>query len=88
MNEYLLDYAEIGDSDSIATLLIPTMEYYLNIDTKYYILYELRGLDDFTALHIASNEGDIKMIDLLLKHAANIECLTKFNRTPLFLAVM
>lgn len=40
MNEHLLDYAEIGDSDSIATLLIPTMEYYLNIDTKYYILNE------------------------------------------------
>lgn len=52
------------------------------------IISHTRGLDDFTALHIASNEGDIKMINLLLKNGANIECLTKFNRTPLFLAVM
>lgn len=35
MNMHLIDYAELGDVESIKTLLIPTMEYYLNIDTKY-----------------------------------------------------
>lgn len=35
MNEHLLDYAELGDVDSIKLLLIPTKEYYLNVDTKY-----------------------------------------------------
>lgn len=35
MNEHLLDYAELGDADSIRTLLIPTKEYYLNVDSRY-----------------------------------------------------
>ncbi|CAD8196387.1 unnamed protein product [Paramecium octaurelia] len=80
MNEHLLDYAELGDAQSIETLLIPTIEYYLDVDTK--------GLDDWTALHFASNEGNLDIVNILLKHGATVDALTKFSRTPFFLTVM
>ncbi|CAK61788.1 unnamed protein product (macronuclear) [Paramecium tetraurelia] len=80
MNEHLLDYAELGDAQSIETLLIPTIEYYLDVDTK--------GLDDWTALHFASNEGNLNIVDILIKHGATVDALTKFSRTPFFLTVM
>ncbi|CAD8123426.1 unnamed protein product [Paramecium sonneborni] len=80
MNEHLLDYAELGDEESINTLLIPTNEYYINIDTK--------GLDDWTALHFASNEGNLEIINILLKNGATVDSLTKFQRTPFFLTVI
>ena len=88
-SEHLLDYAELGDALSIETLLIPTIEYYLDIDTKYYqYIYYFRGLDDWTALHFASNEGNFNIINILLKHGATVDALTKFQRTPFFLTVM
>lgn len=79
MNEHLLDYAELGDIDSIKNLLESRTEFYLDIDTK--------GLDDWTPLHMAANEGYVDIIHLLLDHAANIEASTKLGRTPLMIAV-
>lgn len=48
----------------------------------------LRGLDDWTALHFASNEGNLDIVNILIKHGAKIDALTKFQRTPFFLTVM
>lgn len=80
MNEHLIDFTEMGDEQAVSNLLESKSEFYLDIDT--------RGLDNWTPLHIAANEGYNDIIILLLKEGANIEALTKFNRTPLLLAVL
>lgn len=48
----------------------------------------IRGLDDWTPLHFAANEGYPNLINILLNNEANIEAITKFQRTPLIVAVL
>ena len=42
------------------------------------MIYMNRGLDDWTALHFASNEGNLEIVNILLKHGATVDSLTKF----------
>lgn len=39
---------------------------------------KLRGLDNWTALHFASNEGYTEVVKLLLENGASVDVLTKF----------
>jgi len=46
-----------------------------------------KGLDNWTALHFASNNGSLKMVEELLKQQAiEVNPLSTLNRTPLHLA--
>jgi len=49
-----------------------------------------RGLDNWTALHFAANEGHTEVVKELLSHKADIERepISSINRTPLHLAAM
>lgn len=42
------------------------------------VLNKIRGLDDWTALHFASNEGNVEIVTLLLQHGASVDVITKF----------
>ena len=47
-----------------------------------------KGLDDWTALHIAVNENYDQVLLVLLENGANIEANTSIGRTPLHLAAL
>ncbi len=48
-----------------------------------------RGLDQWTALHFAANEGHLDVIKELLKHEElELEPMSSINRTPLHLAAI
>ena len=46
-----------------------------------------QGVFGYTPLHEAANSGHLKVIELLLHHGADVNCLTVSNSTPLHLAV-
>ena len=50
-------------------------------------LLQVRDYHDNTPLHIAAKMGNVKIINLLLKHGSNIEAINTMDHTPLFLAV-
>jgi ankyrin repeat protein len=45
-------------------------------------------LDDWTALHMASNNGHYKVVEVLLNNEANIEAKTTMSRTPLHISCL
>lgn len=45
-------------------------------------------LDDWTALHLAANEGYAEVVQILIKHGANIEAETRMNRRALHIACL
>jgi ankyrin repeat protein len=51
-----------------------------------YIDINAKGLDDWTALHFASNEANIAVVKILCARGANIEAITRNKRTALHLA--
>ena len=61
MQEKLFDAAELGSYNDLKDLLDKTKNPYpLDLNS--------RGLDGWTALHFASNEGHLKIVNLLLKN--------------------
>ena len=74
--------AQVGNHDIAAFLLS------LSIDTNAISMYSYFASDARTALHFAVENQDIKMIQLLLEHNANIEDVQNTNGTPLMLAVL
>ena len=76
-NQAFLLACEYGDPATLHKLLqIPD----LDINTT--------GLDRFTALHFAVDEGHMEIVNELLKAGADVECRSSFERTPLHLAAI
>jgi len=71
----------MGDEKTIVQLLEERKKtYYINVNAL--------GLDDWTALHFACDEGNLNIVSILLIHKANVNLKTTFHRTPLHMAVM
>ena len=80
--EIYWDLAEIGDLEGLKLLLLAE-------NSVYPIDLNAKSLDDYTALHLACNEGHIKVISLLLEQAQiDIEAKTSMYRTPLHIAAI
>ena len=47
-----------------------------------------KTLDDWTALHLAANEGHIQIVELLLKNDINKEAITKMGRKAIHIATI
>jgi ankyrin repeat protein len=58
----------------------------LLLDRKANIEFALAE-NDRTALHIAAKEGHLAAVQLLLSRKANVDAMTKDQRTPLHFAV-
>jgi len=79
--ENLWDAAEMGDLNRLIELLASNNKPYpLDLNAK--------TLDDWTALHLASNEGHWQIIELLLKNDINKEAITKMGRKALHIAAI
>lgn len=79
-NNLFLTAAEKGDKANILNLLDKKIHGDLTADI------DVKGLDDFTPLHLAVAESKTDVIDILLDNGASIEAVTSFLRTPLHLA--
>lgn len=80
-NEALWDAAESGNCEKVKNLLDKTKQAYPGeINSK--------GLDDWTALHMAANSGQYEVVEYLLDNDANIEAKTSMSRTPLHISCM
>lgn len=79
--EQLWDAAEMGDLAKLKSiLLINENAYTLDINVK--------GLDKWTALHHACNEGHTALVEFLLSQGADIESKTKMERRSLHIAAI
>ncbi len=77
----LWDAAEIGDLQKLIKILEKSQtKLPLNINTK--------GLDDYTALHLAALEGHPEIVRKLIEHEANVESVTSMGRKPLHIACL
>lgn len=82
-NQDLLLSAEVGNVEDVVRLLDKTQLQDLIADLNH------RGLDQWTALHFAANEGHVTVIAELLKHPdLEREPMSSINRTPLHLAAI
>jgi ankyrin repeat protein len=45
-------------------------------------------IDDWTALHLAANEGHAEIIDILIQYKANLEAETKMERRAIHIAAL
>lgn len=80
-NEALWDASEDGNWEKAKNLLDKVKQAYpAEINSK--------ALDDWTALHMASNNGHYKVVEVLISNDANIEAKTSMARTPLHLSCM
>lgn len=80
-NEALWDAAESGNCEKVKDLLNKSKQAYpAEINSK--------GLDDWTALHMAANSGQLDVVEFLLDSDANIEAKTSMSRTPLHISCM
>ena len=77
-NEMLWDYAELGEAQKLQELL--THEKAIDLNSTL--------LDDWTALHLAANEGHKEVVRVLLDFGANIEAETRMNRRALHIACL
>ena len=81
-NERLWDSSELGDIETMKSL-IKTNKLAFSFDIN------AKSLDDWTALHLACNEGHIQIVELLLAHnKINIEAETTMKRRPLHIAAI
>ena len=75
----LWDACELG--------LINELSDMLNQDKSNFPLdINSKSLDDWTALHLASNENNYQIIDILLNNGGNVEAQTTIKRTALHIA--
>lgn len=75
-NEALWDHSELGEVQKLQDLL--TREKAIDINSTL--------LDDWTALHLAANEGHQEVVKVLIDFGANIEAETRMNRRALHIA--
>jgi protein-serine/threonine kinase len=80
VSEDLLMAAEMGDLQKVCSLIDKEQqgEFVANI--------RFQGLDDFTALHFAAQEGRRDVCNVLIENGANLEARSSIGRTPLHLA--
>jgi ankyrin repeat protein len=77
----LWDAAELGNFEVIQELIASNNKPYpLDLNAK--------TLDDWTALHLAANEGHTQIVDILLKNDINKEAVTKMGRKALHIATI
>ena len=58
------------------------------IKNPYPIDINAKGLDGWTALHFASNEGNHEVVSTLLRHKVNLEAITNMGRRALHIATI
>jgi ankyrin repeat protein len=68
-------FIEIGDLEALLSLFS-------------HPLIEINGkmLDDWTAIHLATNEGKAAILTALIKNGGDVNALTKYNKNPLHIA--
>lgn len=74
-----LDIVEVGNYEKVIDLLDSDKSLY-PIDINF------KGLDEWTALHFACNEGHLNLVRLLIKKGAQLESETSMKRRPIHLA--
>ena len=74
------DAAELGDLKTLKKLLTGENACTLDLNAK--------SLDQWTALHMACNEGHHEVVAFLLTQEVNVNAKTSMERTPLHLASM
>jgi hypothetical protein len=79
-NNKLLAAAERGDITTIRDSLDPTKYKDLVADIN------AKGLDEFTPLHFAANEGQLEAVKVLLENGAKVDSTSSSGRTPLHIA--
>jgi ankyrin repeat protein len=77
----LFDASETGSLNDIELLLD-------NMKNPYPIDINAKGLDGWTALHFASNEGHHEVVSFLLKHKVDLEAITNMGRKALHIATI
>jgi ankyrin repeat protein len=78
LRENLWDYSEMNDVNHLRSLL--EKEKGLDINSKL--------IDDWTALHLAANEGHSEIIEILSQYKANLEAETKMERRAIHIAAL
>ena len=74
-----MKYCSSGEYDEALKMLTEGLDGYpAEVNSK--------GLDDWRPIHFASYEGFDDMVDLLLKHGADINASTIFKRNALHIA--
>lgn len=82
-NQDLLWASENGNLEEVKKLMDPNQLQDLIADVNH------RGLDNWTALHFAANEGHFEVVKELLTHTdLEKEPISSINRTPLHLAAI
>jgi ankyrin repeat protein len=83
INQNFLWAVEEGDVLKVRELLNPDIQGELVADVN------AKGLDQWTALHFAANEGKIEVLkELLSKKGIRKDAVSSIQRTPLHLAVI
>lgn len=73
--------SERGDVDTVRNFVeSKSHNYPIDLDS--------RGFDDWTALHLASCEDHIEVVDLLLSNGASINAEARFGRTALHISCL
>lgn len=80
-NEKLRQYCEEGQYDEAKQILQKG-------ENNYGVLVNHKALDDWTPLHFACYEGHDDIVELLCQHEADVNAVTKFNRTGLHIATL
>ncbi len=79
-NSKLLVAAEKGEKELVINLIDQKKHGDLAADVN------AKGLDEFTPLHYAANEGHTEVVELLLRHGARVDAVSSTQRTPLHVA--
>lgn len=81
LKEELWDSAEDGNLKALQSILFrKTSTFPLDVNA--------RCLDNWSALHLACNEGHFEVIKLLIEHGSDIEAKTSMERRPLHFVAM
>lgn len=74
---YLCNLVMEGDIDSVRSIVNHRSD-----------LHSLADYDQRTPLHIAASSGDYKIAQYLISKGAKINALDRWNKTPLFEAII